>query len=271
MTVRALAHTDWRNAGAALALHAAVIIGALQWSHTRPATEPVPLIMATLLSEPATPAPRPQMSPAPAKPARLPEPPLKTVSPAHPVASQLLSTHSASATEAAPLPTSAASVPAKPDAAPVNDSRHEKHEAAKPDAAKPADASAEKTMTAIAQTPSPVVAQSSGTPGTSTAARENEMQSYLSALMRRLACFKVYPASLKKDKIEGRVVLSFTIAANGQLVISAVQKSSGHAALDQAAMEMLSRASPLPAIPAGMNRSEISLTIPVEYSLIQDR
>ena len=58
---------------------------------------------------------------------------------------------------------------------------------------------------------------------------------------------------------------------NGRLLASGVKQTSGHAELDRAAMDMLARANPLPAIPEFMNRDELALAIPVEYSLITDR
>lgn len=100
---------------------------------------------------------------------------------------------------------------------------------------------------------------------------QNQQHSYLAELMRKLSRHKVYPADLKRDKVEGKVVLKFTIAADGQVVFADVQGTSGSLELDSAAMSMLKRASPLPAIPGWMNRTELTLSIPVEYSLITDR
>lgn len=94
---------------------------------------------------------------------------------------------------------------------------------------------------------------------------------YLAELFRKLARYKVYPAELKKNRIEGRVVVKFTLAADGRVMNSSIQQSSGHDSLDEAALQMLNRASPLPAIPAWMNRSEMTLAVPVEYSLLTDR
>jgi protein TonB len=88
--------------------------------------------------------------------------------------------------------------------------------------------------------------------------------------MRALNAHKVYPAHLKKAKIEGTVTLAFTINRQGEVIASSVQKSSGQPALDQAAMEMVKNASPLPSIPTWMNRDTLSLSVPVEYALITD-
>ncbi|MDH4396213.1 MAG: TonB family protein [Limnobacter sp.] len=94
---------------------------------------------------------------------------------------------------------------------------------------------------------------------------------YLAELFRKLARHKVYPSELKKNKIEGRVVVKFTLAADGRVMSSSIQQSSGSDSLDDAALQMLNKASPLPAIPSYMNRSEMTLAVPVEYSLLTDR
>lgn len=98
-----------------------------------------------------------------------------------------------------------------------------------------------------------------------------DVRDYLAAVMRQLNRYKTYPRALKKARIEGTVVIQFTIDHDGQLLASAVQQGSGQVELDRAALDMLARANPLPAIPDFMNRDELALAIPVEYSLITDR
>jgi protein TonB len=101
--------------------------------------------------------------------------------------------------------------------------------------------------------------------------RPDDVRKYIAAVMRQLHRHKKYPRELKKAKIEGTVVVQFTIDHDGHLIASDVKQSSGHTELDRAAMEMLARADPLPAIPDFMSRDELALAIPVEYSLITDR
>ncbi|MGE3774664.1 MAG: TonB family protein [Gammaproteobacteria bacterium] len=96
-------------------------------------------------------------------------------------------------------------------------------------------------------------------------------RAYFTALLQQLNRFKVYPPAMRKAKIEGRVVLKFTIDAQGRVTFSDVQKTSGHVALDDAAERMLARASPLPAIPPSMGKSSLTLSVPIEYSLLTDR
>jgi len=117
----------------------------------------------------------------------------------------------------------------------------------------------------------PVNAEPARTTTAALPGRPDDVKRYVAALMRQLNRHKTYPAELKKAKTEGRVVLQFTLDKAGRLVASAVKQSSGHPALDRAALDMLTRASPLPAIPDFMARDELALAIPVEYSLITDR
>jgi protein TonB len=99
----------------------------------------------------------------------------------------------------------------------------------------------------------------------------DEVRNYIAAVMRQLQRHKTYPRPLKKAKVEGTVLVEFTIDRHGRLVASTVKRGSGHPDLDRAALDMLARADPLPGIPDFMQRNELALAIPVEYSLITDR
>jgi len=55
---------------------------------------------------------------------------------------------------------------------------------------------------------------------------------------------------------------------DGSVTASSVKKSCGHAQLDQAALDMLNAAAPLPPLPASMDRQQLTLVIPIEFSLI---
>lgn len=111
--------------------------------------------------------------------------------------------------------------------------------------------------------------QASGS-STSTKAggKKGNAKNYFSQLMSWMNRYKDYPSELKKKKIQGVVVLKFTIDGDGNVLRSEIKKSSGNSALDAAALDMLEKANPLPAIPKEMNRQKLTLSIPVEYSLI---
>ena len=92
--------------------------------------------------------------------------------------------------------------------------------------------------------------------------------SYPSQLLARLSQYRSYPPALRKKRQDGTVVLAFSIDRSGTVRTSRVQKSSGYPLLDQAALDLLLKASPLPAMPASTPGERLHLVLPVEFSLI---
>lgn len=111
--------------------------------------------------------------------------------------------------------------------------------------------------------------EQTGTPGggLSAAAIAAAQADYFSALQAHLARFKQYPSRARSRNQEGVVMLYFAINANGVLVASRIHQSSGHALLDEAALEMVQRASPMPAIPPDLERVSLELVVPVQFYL----
>lgn len=109
------------------------------------------------------------------------------------------------------------------------------------------------------------------TPGASAAAGGADKavaDNYFGQLKRWLDQNKRYPVAAKKQKQQGVAVVTFTIDRRGQLLSSRIQRSSGHAALDEAALALLARAAPMPRLPDAMTMQTLTLTLPIDYSLI---
>lgn len=86
------------------------------------------------------------------------------------------------------------------------------------------------------------------------------------SLGRRIAALTRYPSSARLNGWEGRVVLRAVIRADGHLLDVTVHKSSGHDALDRAALETVKLACPLH-MKHALNSTEVAVYVPIVYSL----
>lgn len=85
-------------------------------------------------------------------------------------------------------------------------------------------------------------------------------QSRVNAHLNR---YKRYPSG---ENAQGTVSVRFTIDAGGRVTGVSLARSSGSGALDQAALDMVRRASPVPAPPPAIAKASMRLTVPVNFS-----
>jgi protein TonB len=90
---------------------------------------------------------------------------------------------------------------------------------------------------------------------------------FAARLFAHLNRFKRYPEGAKLRHQEGIVSLRFTMDRNGRVLAFDIAKSSGSAALDGEARELIQRAQPLPTLPVEFGRETLDLVVPVEFSL----
>jgi protein TonB len=81
-----------------------------------------------------------------------------------------------------------------------------------------------------------------------------------------IASRKVYPEEACRLGEEGHVAIRFTVDRSGRVLEAAVVSASGSRQLDEAALALL-RQGPLPAFPAAMAQSRITITTTLRYSL----
>ncbi len=89
---------------------------------------------------------------------------------------------------------------------------------------------------------------------------------YYAELAAWLERHKRYPARARQLRQEGVVRVRFVIDRSGKLVSHRIENSSGHDALDQAAADLVRRASPMPAIPSSLG-SRLEIVVPIAYRL----
>lgn len=84
-------------------------------------------------------------------------------------------------------------------------------------------------------------------------------------LLAHLEANKRYPASALSRRQQGVTHVRFVMNREGRVLSSRIERSSGHPALDRAALDMLARAQPLPTPPAEVAGAQIELVVPVEF------
>jgi protein TonB len=86
------------------------------------------------------------------------------------------------------------------------------------------------------------------------------------ALWSRVERLKRYPHMARMNRWEGKVVLQAVVRENGELLELKVAESSGYAVLDQEALEVLRRASPL-SLKHPLGQPQVVIQVPISYRL----
>lgn len=75
---------------------------------------------------------------------------------------------------------------------------------------------------------------------------------FRSELLRHIARFQRYPRAAERQHLQGTVRTGFSMDRDGRVIAVWIRTSSGQAVLDQAAIDTIRRAQPLPRIPAAL-------------------
>ncbi len=89
---------------------------------------------------------------------------------------------------------------------------------------------------------------------------------YQRRLQRHIRPFRLYPSEAVARRAEGLVLVRFRVARDGSVEEAWVVGRSGDAALDQAALETLWRAEPMPAVPDDLP-APVEIELPVPFRL----
>jgi protein TonB len=92
-------------------------------------------------------------------------------------------------------------------------------------------------------------------------------RSWETLLLRKLQQFKRYPSGAQARGEQGVALLAFSVDRDGHVIERKIVRSSGHADLDKEVLAMIERAQPLPSFPRSMSEPQLSLTVPIRFSL----
>jgi len=92
--------------------------------------------------------------------------------------------------------------------------------------------------------------------------------SYLEMVKLKIERHKRYPAEAEERQIEGRATVEFVITLEGEIKDPVIVRSSGHTALDTAAIQAIESAAPFPRPPKSLFKGEIPLMITVIFELM---
>jgi periplasmic protein TonB len=90
---------------------------------------------------------------------------------------------------------------------------------------------------------------------------------YARTLADRIAQHRRYPRLAQLRRMEGEVQMQLRIAAGGALVDVRITRSSGFELLDRHALDMVTRAQPLPTPPETMRAPDLTVLVPVVFRL----
>jgi len=88
------------------------------------------------------------------------------------------------------------------------------------------------------------------------------------AVTARVRRYFYFPSEARDRDITGVVVVRMTVQRNGNLEALEIGKSSGHALLDAAALDIMKRSNPLPRIPDRMHVDKVSAMFPLYFGAV---
>ena len=116
----------------------------------------------------------------------------------------------------------------------------------------------------VAVTPAPsTAAKKQGT--TTTAARKES--SWQKQIVTQLGKHRRYPAEARAKRHQGEALVRFTVDREGRVIASSIVSSSGSSLLDEEALGVLVRASPLPEPPEELVGTTFDLEIPIRFRI----
>ncbi len=93
------------------------------------------------------------------------------------------------------------------------------------------------------------------------------LRNYLSLIRTRIEHHKRYPLWARRHRLEGEVSVRFVVSPGGKVSAVSVTKSSGQDCLDDAAIEAIQDAAPMPSPPDGVLTKSTSMNLTIVFKL----
>jgi len=103
--------------------------------------------------------------------------------------------------------------------------------------------------------------------GFSSSAIAADIDIWQSEVGQAIAKKQVYPRAALRKEIEGKVKVEINIDRDGNIVAHSLKSSSGHEVLDREIPKLIKRVSPLPKPPADAKQNELTMVIPLAWTL----
>ncbi len=96
---------------------------------------------------------------------------------------------------------------------------------------------------------------------------DSQMKGFSSGVWEKIANIKYYPRIAQDQGWEGKPVVEFVLARNGDLLSYTIAVASPYEILNQAAIDAVKNASPYPEIPESFKSNSIRLKLPISFKL----
>ena len=129
---------------------------------------------------------------------------------------------------------------------------------------------AEKPDTDISKPEEPAASKPSSEDSQETISLDTEDKRYVSyaqAIKERIAGQWKYPQEARKKKLEGRLVVLFSLNREGALTRLDITRTSGQQVLDREAERAIQSAAPFPPFPSTITVSRLNINVSFDYTI----
>ncbi len=115
--------------------------------------------------------------------------------------------------------------------------------------------------------PTPVMDKATALSGSALADNKTDFSMYADAVQKKIASAIAYPYEAQEKGWQGTVKLGIIVQRDGMIKDIVVKESSGYPVFDQDAVNTAQILAPYAPFPSGSNANEVTLNIPIVYSL----